>query len=150
MSITITINEALISEAETFYPKIMNTKDGKQYLVFNISKKFSQRDENTETGWGKPKYMNFKCIIWEGYLIEKFMNNFNNGMNLITITNINLSSFDINTVMKQGKVKDYPENCYSNLTLNGIRTFTMSTQLPKNGRETSLPNEERIDDDIPF
>ena len=90
MSITITINEALISETETFYPKIMNTKDGKQYLVFNISKKFSQRDENTETGWGKPKYMNFKCIIWEGYLIEKFMNNFNNGMNLITITNIKI------------------------------------------------------------
>jgi len=80
---TITINEAVISKTETFYPKIMNTKDGKQYLIFNISKKFSQRDENTETGWGKPKYINFKCDIWEAYLIEKFMQHFENGMFII-------------------------------------------------------------------
>ena len=149
MSMTITINEAVISKTEAFYPKICNTKDGKQYLIFNISKKFSQRDENTETGWGKPQYMNFTCYIWEGYLIEKFMQHFENGMDLITIPNINLSSFDINTVMKQGKVKDYPENCYSNFKLNGIKTFTMS-KMPPITNQIPDTNKQILDEEIPF
>jgi hypothetical protein len=150
MSITITIQEAFISQGEYDYPKIFDAKDGKQFLKFKISAKFPQRDENTETGWGEPKYIKFNCSIWEGYLIEKFMKHFESGMDLITISGVNLSNFDIEKVEKMGKTKEYFAECYSNFALNGIKKFTMSKRLSKNGRETSLPNEERIDDDIPF
>lgn len=154
-TISLIIKEAKIVNTEYNKPeKKLNDKTREfKCLNFNIVPTISVKNPKAENGWDN-KMFAIRCTIWNEKAADRFLKGFDaNQKNYISILNGQLNNFHTEEIEKtSNNGNDYTVSAYSYLSAT-VNDFIITTKAldGDNVYENKLPPEQdRIDDDIPF